>query len=100
NALHSLDTSSRINWDDLLNEVVRETLSNNNIVGAIKITKNPDIKLDPGEANNIHLINDANTPHNKIIIENEYIRITLDPLEQISILLNSFKDNYLSIIQE
>uniref|UniRef100_UPI0020774DFC hypothetical protein n=1 Tax=Escherichia coli TaxID=562 RepID=UPI0020774DFC len=53
NALHSLDTSSRINWDDLLNEVVRETLSNNNIVGAIKITKNPDIKLDPGEANNI-----------------------------------------------
>lgn len=46
NALHSLDTSSRINWDDLLNEVVRETLSNNNIVGAIKITKNPDIKLD------------------------------------------------------
>ncbi|EFF5247915.1 type III secretion system, LEE associated protein, partial [Escherichia coli] len=40
------------------------------------------------------------TPHNKIIIENEYIRITLDPLEQISILLNSFKDNYLSIIQE
>ncbi|EES7968179.1 type III secretion system, LEE associated protein, partial [Escherichia coli] len=25
---------------------------------------------------------------------------TLDPLEQISILLNSFKDNYLSIIQE
>ncbi|EEC8220324.1 type III secretion system, LEE associated protein, partial [Escherichia coli] len=24
----------------------------------------------------------------------------LDPLEQISILLNSFKDNYLSIIQE
>lgn len=100
NALHSLDTSSRINWDDLLNEVVRETLSNNNIVGAIKITKNPDIKLDPGEANNIQLINDANTPHNKIIIENEYIRITLDPLEQISILLNSFKDNYLSIIQE
>ncbi|EIO09283.1 type III secretion system, LEE associated protein, partial [Escherichia coli] len=55
---------------------------------------------DPGEANNIQLINDANTPHNKIIIENEYIRITLDPLEQISILLNSFKDNYLSIIQE
>ncbi len=47
NALHSLDTSSRINWDDLLNEVVRETLSHNNIVGAIKITKNPDIKLDP-----------------------------------------------------
>lgn len=24
NALHSLDTSSRINWDDLLNEVVRK----------------------------------------------------------------------------
>lgn len=99
NALHSLDTSSRINWDDLLNEVVRETLSNNNIVGAIKITKNPDIKLDPGEANNIQLINDANTPHNKIIIENEYIRITLDPLEQISILLNSFKDNYLALFR-
>ncbi|HFO9767627.1 TPA: type III secretion system LEE stator protein EspL, partial [Escherichia coli] len=82
NALHSLDTSSRINWDDLLNEVVRETLSHNNIVGAIKITKNPDIKLDPGEANNIQLINDADAPLNKIIIENEYMRITLDPLEQ------------------
>ncbi|EET1873054.1 type III secretion system, LEE associated protein, partial [Escherichia coli] len=26
--------------------------------------------------------------------------ITLDPLEQINILLNSFKENYLSIIQE
>ncbi|EJL5347849.1 TPA: hypothetical protein R9D77_002657 [Escherichia coli] len=100
NALHSLDTSSRINWDDLLNEVVRETLSHNNIVGAIKITKNPDIKLDPGEANNIQLINDADAPLNKIIIENEYMRITLDPLEQINILLNSFKENYLSIIQE
>ncbi|EEQ6617875.1 type III secretion system, LEE associated protein, partial [Escherichia coli] len=25
---------------------------------------------------------------------------TLDPLEQINILLNSFKENYLSIIQE
>ncbi|EGF9049914.1 hypothetical protein IDO00_004820, partial [Escherichia coli] len=62
NALHSLDTSSRINWDDLLNEVVRETLSHNNIVGAIKITKNPDIKLDLGEANNIQLINDADAP--------------------------------------
>ncbi|EEQ2157256.1 type III secretion system, LEE associated protein, partial [Escherichia coli] len=28
------------------------------------------------------------------------MRITLDPLEQINILLNSFKENYLSIIQE
>ncbi|EER0279152.1 type III secretion system, LEE associated protein, partial [Escherichia coli] len=64
------------------------------------ITKNPDIKLDPGEANNIQLINDADAPLNKIIIENEYMRITLDPLEQINILLNSFKENYLSIIQE
>ncbi|EOB6793349.1 hypothetical protein ACIU6L_005539, partial [Escherichia coli] len=56
--------------------------------------------LDPGEANNIQLINDADAPLNKIIIENEYMRITLDPLEQIKILLNSFKENYLSIIQE
>ncbi|EFD1558989.1 type III secretion system, LEE associated protein, partial [Escherichia coli] len=49
---------------------------------------------------NIQLINDADAPLNKIIIENEYMRITLDPLEQINILLNSFKENYLSIIQE
>ena len=42
-----------MNWDDLLNEVVWETQSSNNIVGAIEITTNPDIKLDPGEANNI-----------------------------------------------
>ncbi|CBG89742.1 T3SS component [Citrobacter rodentium ICC168] len=99
-ALHSLDTSSRINWDALLNEVVREAISHNNIVGAIKITKNPDVNIDLGEGKNLEFIDDLNIPVNQIIIENEYIRITLDPLEQINILLNSFKESYLSIIQE
>ena len=42
-----------------------------------------------------------NATTNKIIIENEYMRITFrSVLEQINILLNSFKENYLSIIQE
>lgn len=100
NALYSLDTSSRINWSDLLNEMVSETLSHNNIAGTIKITKNPDVRLEPDDDKNIQFINDADIPVNKIIIENEYIRITLDPLEQINILLNSFKENYSNIIQE
>ncbi|WP_205844398.1 hypothetical protein [Escherichia coli] len=100
NALYSLDTSSRINWSDLLNEMVSETLSHNNIAGTIKITKNPDVRLESDDDKNIQFINDADIPVNKIIIENEYIRITLDPLEQINILLNSFKENYSNIIQE
>ncbi|WP_266118531.1 hypothetical protein [Escherichia albertii] len=100
NALYSLDTSSRINWSDLLNEMVSETLSHNNIAGTIKITKNPDVRLEPDDDKNIQFINDADIPVNKIIIENEYIRITLDPLEQINILLSSFKENYSNIIQE
>ena len=47
NALYSLDTSSRINWSDLLNEMVSETLSHNNIAGTIKITKTLMLGLSP-----------------------------------------------------
>ncbi|EBJ0944080.1 type III secretion system, LEE associated protein, partial [Salmonella enterica] len=81
--------SSKLDWENLLGDMIRHELEDNHITGAIRITCNPALKLHcilQNESNNFHIIHDGNFPINKLIIENQYVRITLDPLKQIDML--------------
>ncbi|ECC9542844.1 type III secretion system, LEE associated protein [Salmonella enterica subsp. salamae] len=95
--------SSKLDWENLLGDMIRHELEDNHITGAIRITCNPALKLHcilQNESNNFHIIHDGNFPINKLIIENQYVRITLDPLKQIDMLLDIFKLAYLNLIEE
>ncbi|ECG8609356.1 hypothetical protein FNH48_18125 [Salmonella enterica subsp. salamae] len=95
--------SSKLDWENLLSDMIRHELEDNHITGAIRITCSPALKLNcilRNESKNFHIIHDSSFPVNKLIIENQYVRITLDPLKQIDMLLDIFKLTYLNLIEE
>lgn len=95
--------SSKLDWGNLLGDIIRHELEDSHITGAIRITCNPTLKLNcilQNESKNFHIINDSSFPVNKVIIENQYVRITLDPLKQIDMLLDIFKLTYFNLIEE
>lgn len=95
--------SSNLDWDRLLSDMIIHELEDNHITGRIRITCNPSLELksiSQEENKNIYIIHDDKFPVNKLIIENKFIRITLDPLKQIDVLLDLFKLMYLNLIEK
>ncbi|WHP79958.1 hypothetical protein MQ089_16380 [Edwardsiella anguillarum] len=91
--------AKRIDWPQILSEIISDEIKKNKLNGDIEITKNENLIINT-DSINATITNDSNMDIDTIVMENQYIRITLSPKKQIENALANFKLKYNTLLDE